>query len=123
MYYEELQNGHWRRIDIEGEALSGRPHHVIYFGSKQDWKKGPAWAHDRRKEIISRIKSVFRIPDYEYEGEDVLDDTDSELLIDSAGDLSTRKCIYSGCRLFALKGKAVCVRHSRTSYYGDSAWQ
>ncbi len=69
MYYEEFRHGAWQRIDIDGEMLTGRAHHVIYFAPPAAWQNYPAWAHQRRPEIIARIKSAFRPPDYEYFGE------------------------------------------------------
>lgn len=66
MYYEEWRDGGWQRIDIDGEMLTGRAHHVIYFPSPESWRRLPAWACDRQEEIIARIKSEFREPDYEY---------------------------------------------------------
>ncbi len=66
MFYEENHNGTWQRIDIDGEMLMGRAHHVIYFRNTEDWKNYPEWASERRDEIIARIKSHFREPDYEY---------------------------------------------------------
>ena len=68
MYYEELKGGTWQRIDIDGEMLTGRAHHVIYFASPEAWQCYPEWARHRRDEIIARIKSEFRPPDYEYDG-------------------------------------------------------
>jgi hypothetical protein len=68
MYYEELRDGVWKRIDIDGEMLMGRAHHVIYFASPERWSQYPPWASQRRDEIIARIKSEFREPDYEYYG-------------------------------------------------------
>lgn len=68
MYYEELHQGVWERIDIDGEMLMGRAHHVIYFATPQRWLEYPPWARDRRDEIIARITSRFREPDYEYYG-------------------------------------------------------
>ncbi len=68
MYYEEKVNGQWERIDISGEMLMGRAHHVIYFASSERWLEYPEWARHRRGEIIERIKSEFREPDYEYHG-------------------------------------------------------
>lgn len=73
MYYEELLDGEWQRIEVQGEMLMGRAHHVIYFASPDEWLRYPAWAHDRRDAIIARIKSEFREPDYEYDGGDVTD--------------------------------------------------
>jgi hypothetical protein len=69
MYYEEWRDGAWQRLEIGGEMLTGRAHHVIYFASPQEWLAYPEWARDRREEIIARVKSVFRAPDYEYHGE------------------------------------------------------
>lgn len=69
MYYEELRGGEWRRIEINGEMLMGQAHHVIYFATPAEWQKYPEWARERRDEIIGRIKSEFRPPDYGYFGE------------------------------------------------------
>jgi hypothetical protein len=68
MYYEELHQGVWERIDIDGEMLTGRAHHVIYFATPERWLGYPPWARDRRAEITARITSEFREPDYEYHG-------------------------------------------------------
>jgi hypothetical protein len=69
MYYEEFIDGAARRISLDGEMLVGRAHHVIYFASPEQWQQEyPDWAIDRRDEIIARIKSEFREPDYEYSG-------------------------------------------------------
>lgn len=69
MYYDENRSGNWSRIEIDGEMLTGRAHHVIYFASPSQWATYPEWARDRREEIIARIKSEFRPPDYEYYNE------------------------------------------------------
>ena len=66
MYYEEKIAGAWHRIDLDGEMLMGRAHHVIYFATPERWQAYPEWARHRRSEIILRIKSEFREPDYEY---------------------------------------------------------
>lgn len=63
MYYEEFVDGSWRRLEIDGEMLVvGRAHHVIYFVSTHF----PDWAADRREEIVARVKSKFRPPEYSY---------------------------------------------------------
>lgn len=67
MYYEERHAGSWCRITIDGEMLMGRAHHVIYFATPEQWQHYPEWARGRRDEIISRITSEFRQPDYEYQ--------------------------------------------------------
>jgi hypothetical protein len=66
MFYDELVDGSWQRLQIDGEMLTGRAHHIIYFATEAEWMNYPAWAQNRRDEIISRIKSEFREPDYEY---------------------------------------------------------
>lgn len=66
MYYEEWRDGGWHRLEIDGEMLTGRAHHVIYFASPARWQAYPEWARHRRDEIVGRIKSEFRPPDYEY---------------------------------------------------------
>jgi hypothetical protein len=66
MYYEELHDGTWQRLEIDGEMLTGRAHHVIYFASEETWQGYPQWVRGRRGEIIARIKSRFSEPDYEY---------------------------------------------------------
>lgn len=68
MYYEEFVDGSWRRIEIQGEMLMGPAHHVIYFDSPERWQAYPVWARHRRDELIARIVSEFREPDYEYFG-------------------------------------------------------
>jgi hypothetical protein len=69
MYYEEKVAGVWHRLVIDGEMLTGRAHHVIYFASPEVWRGYPEWARERRDEIVARVKSVFREPDYEYQME------------------------------------------------------
>jgi hypothetical protein len=69
MYYEEMIDGAWQRIELDGEMLMGRAHHVIYFASAEQWQCYPVWARHRRNEIIARIKSEFREPDYAYQME------------------------------------------------------
>lgn len=66
MFYEELVDGVWQRLEIDGEMLTGRAHHVIFFDGPARWASKPAWARHRRDEILGRIKSEFRAPDYEY---------------------------------------------------------
>ncbi len=67
MYYEERSDGAWQRLEINGEMLTGHAHHVIYFRSPKEWQGYPEWARHRREEIVGRIKSEFREPDYEYD--------------------------------------------------------
>ena len=62
MFYEEFRDGAWHRFEIDGEMLTGKAHHVIYFTTT----RFPEWTSERRDEIIRRIKSEFHAPDYEY---------------------------------------------------------
>jgi hypothetical protein len=48
--------------------LVGPAHHIIYFASEEAWQEYPAWARDRRPEIVARIKTEFCPPDYEHHG-------------------------------------------------------
>ena len=69
MYYEERRDGAWQRLDIEGEMLTGEAHHAVYLAAPDRWRFYPDWARDRREEIVARIRSEFREPDYIYGGE------------------------------------------------------
>jgi hypothetical protein len=115
MFYEELHQGAWRRLDINAEMLVGRAHYGIHFGSRVSWSDKPEWARGRREEIIARIKNACPIPDYEYSGEGVLDDRDLELLIHAAGGLSADHCAWAGCPNLALKSMSLCVVHANWS--------
>lgn len=66
MYYEEEVGSEWRRIPVDGELLTGRAHHAVYLASPEQWRAYPDWARDRRDEIVARIRSQFRPPDYDY---------------------------------------------------------
>jgi len=112
MFYEEFVQGEWRRLELDGERLVGRPHHVIYFGSVRDWNKMPEWAHGRRREIISRVKSVFPLSDYSYSGEECIDSADLEVLVREAGGLSDELCAWADCDEPSLASKAICVTHA-----------
>ena len=67
MFYDELVGGSWERITIDGGMLIGKPHHVIYFPTPEEWEDMPVWAQGRQNEIVGRIKSAFTPPGYEYE--------------------------------------------------------
>jgi len=65
--YEELVDGAWEGFDIAGDALMGRPYHAIYLPTPDEWAALPAWARDRRDEIVARLRGAFREPDYTYD--------------------------------------------------------
>ncbi|MBX7247381.1 MAG: hypothetical protein K1X53_17950 [Candidatus Sumerlaeaceae bacterium] len=68
--YRELRGDRWEQIIIYAEMCVGKPHHVIYFGNHDYWEKNyPAWAAQRREEIVSRIKSDYHPPNYAYRDE------------------------------------------------------
>ena len=67
MFYEEMIDGRWERIPIDGEMLCGDAHHVIYFPSESEWNAMPDWTRGRRSEIVARIKTIFTQPGYEYQ--------------------------------------------------------
>lgn len=52
MWYEERHDGVWQRIEVQGEMLMGRAHHVIYFDSIERWRQHPAWARERRDDHL-----------------------------------------------------------------------
>jgi hypothetical protein len=65
--YEELIDGKWARIVIGGEMLVGKPRHVIYLPTEEEWNRLPAWARNRQTEIISRLKLEHPEPEYVYQ--------------------------------------------------------
>ena len=65
--YQELIDGGWASITIDGEMLGGRTRHVIYMPTTEAWGRLPAWARDRRAEIIARIQTECPEPDYAYQ--------------------------------------------------------
>ena len=68
MFYEELHEGNWRRLPIDGEVrFGGVAHHVIWLRSERIWQSYPAWARERRSEIVARIVERFAEPGYEYQ--------------------------------------------------------
>ena len=66
-YYEEFIDGKWLRIAIDGEMLVGKPKHVFYLPTEDDWRLLPEWARHRRTEILARMKSDYPETDYAYE--------------------------------------------------------
>ncbi len=66
MYYEELNGVKWDRIELDGEMLCGKSHHIIYTTPDAF----PKWALPRMKEISNRIRSEFKKPGYEYSNEE-----------------------------------------------------
>ena len=52
------------------------------------------------------------LPQFGYEGEQVMTDRDWVTLIDAAGGESSESCTWSGCDRPALRSKRICVRHA-----------
>ncbi len=69
MFYDELIDGAWERIVIDGEMQCGLgdPKHLIWFPTEDQWAKLPLWTRGRREEILERIHSEMKPPRYEYE--------------------------------------------------------
>jgi hypothetical protein len=68
LYYQEVADGVLRELDVGGEMLCGKPSHIVYVPSEHGWnEKQPQWAYGRRTEIIRRMKSLLKEPDYRYE--------------------------------------------------------
>lgn len=65
MYYEELRDGVWQRIDISGELLTGRVSHDLHAESDERWREYPEWARHRRDEILARVMSEHLEPQYD----------------------------------------------------------
>lgn len=67
-FYREAVQGRVEQIEIGGEMLVGTPHHVIYIPKEAEWERRyPQWARGRRREIVGRITSELRPPEYEYD--------------------------------------------------------
>ena len=69
MFYDELIDGAWERIEIDGEMQcgSGDPQHVVWFPTEEQWARLPNWTAGRRAEILKRVQGELRPPRYEYE--------------------------------------------------------
>jgi len=64
--YAQKVDGKWERIEIDGEMLTGKISHVIYFKSEKQWTEYPNWAQNRM-EIINRVKLKYPANRTEYE--------------------------------------------------------
>jgi hypothetical protein len=63
--YEEKKAGAWAGIPfIELAEPEKKSPHVIGIPRTATWETFPAWASTRRDEIISRIKSELKAPEY-----------------------------------------------------------
>ena len=64
-YLELDENGIWRSISFSSEAYSKNyTRHVIYI--PKNWGNYPDWAKKRKEEILNRLKSVLKEPEYTY---------------------------------------------------------
>lgn len=63
--YEERKGPEWRRGFVLSEVTDYRepPHHLQIMNSAR-WTEYPDWTHGRREEILSRIRSELKEPDY-----------------------------------------------------------
>lgn len=59
--YEELHGGEIQSLEFPLE-YAGRGEYDIHVPGERDWRKAmPAWAQDRRQEIIERLQTVFKL--------------------------------------------------------------
>jgi len=62
-YAEMDHNGVWRHVSFECETYAKNvPRHALYI--RKDWKDYPDWAQLREEEILERVKSVLKEPEY-----------------------------------------------------------
>jgi hypothetical protein len=62
-YVEMDQSGAWRHVSFECEPYAKNvPRHALYI--RKDWKDYPDWAQLRKEEILERVKSVLKEPEY-----------------------------------------------------------
>lgn len=64
--YSEWHDGTWRTLRIDGETRVGRTRQVFYLPTPEAWRLLPAWANQRRDEIIARLQSACPPPVYAY---------------------------------------------------------
>jgi len=58
--YEEVREGYIEAIELQLEYL-GRGEYEIHVPGERDWAATmPAWARDRRSEILERLGTMFR---------------------------------------------------------------
>ncbi len=68
IFYYELYSLKIKKIFIDGEILIGIPSYVLYIPNDDDWLNNyPNWASSKKEEIIKRIKTKFKEPEYSYE--------------------------------------------------------
>lgn len=64
-YLEMDENGIWRNITFVCELYTkNAPRHVIYVC--KNWEDYPDWAQTRKEEILNRMKSVLKDPEYTF---------------------------------------------------------
>jgi hypothetical protein len=63
IYIEVDPSGGWRQITFRCEPYAKHvPRHALYLS--KDWKRYPEWAQSRKDEIMDRIKSELKEPEY-----------------------------------------------------------
>lgn len=62
-YLELDSNGLWRQITFSCESYAKNvPRHALYI--RKNWEEYPEWAQFRKEEIMTRVKSVLKEPEY-----------------------------------------------------------
>jgi hypothetical protein len=65
--YEEKSVRSISSLTISGELMASGPY-VVYVPTAEEWKRDmPAWARERRDEILTRMKKVLGTKNYEYD--------------------------------------------------------
>ncbi len=62
--YEEKRDGVWEGITFPELGDFREPPHVIDLGAASKWEAHPAWMRDRRDEIITRVRSELKRPQF-----------------------------------------------------------
>jgi hypothetical protein len=62
--YEEKRGDSWVSITFEEISDYREPPHIIDLRRAERWAEFPAWALQRREEIISRVKTELVPPQY-----------------------------------------------------------
>jgi hypothetical protein len=67
--YEELQSGEILAIELPLDYV-GRGEYEVHVPGERDWSaRMPAWARERRDEIVERLKMVFKLSQLHFDAD------------------------------------------------------
>ena len=67
--YEELQSGEIVSIELPLDYV-GRGEYEVHVPGERDWSaRMPAWARERRDEIVERLKMVFKLSQLHFDAD------------------------------------------------------